>query len=98
MNEPDFQERVWQAVHSIPKGKVASYGQIAAWAGHPRGARQVGRILSALPVGTRLPWHRVLGAGGRISLPGGSGEEQRRRLEKEGVRFNGQRVAPEHRL
>ena len=80
-------------VAQIPNGRVATYGQIAALAGMPRHARVVGRTLGNLPKGTRLPWHRVLNAAGRISQRGGSGEsEQRRRLEREGIEFIGERV------
>ena len=79
--------RVWQVVATIPEGFVATYGQVAQLAGLPRGARRVGRILGSLPAGTRLPWHRVINASGRSSLPGAAGEEQRRRLAAEGVRF-----------
>ncbi|MYE25040.1 MAG: MGMT family protein [Gammaproteobacteria bacterium] len=85
--EPTFEERVWQVVSSIPAGCVATYGQIAELAGEPRRARHVGRVLGALPQGSRLPWHRVVNASGRSSLPGAAGAEQRRRLRDEGVRF-----------
>lgn len=85
--EATFEERVWQVVSSIPPAHVATYGQIAELAGEPRRARHVGRVLSALPKGSRLPWHRVVNASGRSSLPGAAGEEQRRRLQAEGVRF-----------
>lgn len=88
-NQPGEQERVWQVVALIPAGRVSTYGDVASMAGLPRGARKVGRILSHLPDGTQLPWHRVVNASGRISLPGGSPgyREQRRRLESEGVLF-----------
>lgn len=56
----------------VPAGKVVSYGQLAELAGLGRAARWVGRTLSQLPPDSKLPWHRVLGAGGRISLPVGS--------------------------
>lgn len=79
--------RVWQVVAAIPPGSVATYGQVAELAGLPRAARRVGRILASLPAGTRLPWHRVVNASGRSSLPGAAGAEQRRRLAAEGVRF-----------
>jgi methylated-DNA-protein-cysteine methyltransferase related protein len=82
-------QRIVATVDSIPRGAVATYGQVAAEAGLPRRARLVGRLLSELPARSKLPWHRVLGAGGRISLVGASAREQRRRLEGEGVRFNG---------
>jgi methylated-DNA-protein-cysteine methyltransferase related protein len=73
-------------IRSIPHGKVATYGQVAALAGDPRGARQVARILHSCSATYKLPWQRVLGAGGRITLPRGAGfEEQALRLEVEGV-------------
>lgn len=98
MTEVDFQERVWLAVHSIPKGMVASYGQIALWAGKPRAARQVGRILGNLPEDSRLPWHRVVNSKGCISVTGPGADEQRQRLQAEGVSIRGRRIAPRHRL
>ncbi len=58
----------------------------------PRGARQVGRALRACPSQLGIPWHRVLGSGGRIALPGDRGQEQRLRLEYENVPFAGSRV------
>jgi methylated-DNA-protein-cysteine methyltransferase-like protein len=74
---------------------VASYGQVAREAGLGRGARLVGRALGAYEGGEPLPWHRVINAQGRISLPPGSRAalEQRRRLENEGVVFVDGRVA-----
>ena len=91
---PGPEERIWQAVAAIPKGKVASYGQVAALAGMPSHARLVGRVLAQLPEGTRLPWHRVVNASLRISLPEGpSARLQRQRLQREGVAFVGPRVA-----
>ena len=73
----------------IPKGKVATYGQVATAAGFPGAARQV---VWALRSARGLPWHRVLGAGGKIRLPGESGFEQKMRLQNEGVAFVGERV------
>ena len=79
--------RILATVDAIPRGRVASYGQIARAAGLPRRARLVGRVLSELPKGSGLPWHRVVNAAGHISRRGdGSSErEQRRRLRREGV-------------
>ncbi|MNN06841.1 methylated-DNA--protein-cysteine methyltransferase [compost metagenome] len=87
-------EAVFLVLAEIPEGRVISYGELARLAGLGRGARLVGRILSQLPEGTRLPWHRVVAAGGRISLPVGSpsGNEQRARLRAEGVRIHNDRV------
>jgi methylated-DNA-protein-cysteine methyltransferase related protein len=83
-------ERIWAVVRRIPRGRVATYGQVAALAGLGRNARQAGYALHALPHGSPLPWHRVVNARGAISLPPMSGDDltQRIRLEKEGVRFD----------
>jgi len=87
--EPDINQRIWQVVTLIPRGKVATYGDVASQAGLPGAARRVGRALKHLPQGTQIPWHRVLNAQGRISLPTGSASQytQRERLEAEGVSF-----------
>lgn len=77
-------------VRQIPRGKVATYGEVARAAGFPGAARQVAWALHNSSVG--VPWHRVLGAGGRILLGGAAGFEQRMRLQSEGVRFRGERV------
>jgi len=84
-------ERVYAAVRRIPRGRVATYGQVAALAGLGRQARQVGYALHALPWEGLAPWHRVVNARGAISLPprGGADVTQRLRLEREGVRFDG---------
>jgi methylated-DNA-protein-cysteine methyltransferase-like protein len=76
-------------IRRIPKGKVSTYGGVAQAAGFPGCARQV---VWALRAGRGLPWHRVVGAGGKISLTGENGLEQRLRLESEGVVFHGSRV------
>ncbi|MBN1260030.1 MAG: MGMT family protein [Anaerolineae bacterium] len=86
MNEK-FAE-VYALVRQIPPGKVATYGQIARLLGWPRGARTVGWALRALPPEEHAPWHRVVNAKGQISLF--DAEEQRARLETEGVVFDAQ--------
>lgn len=85
---------LYLSLAQIPPGKVASYGQLAQLAGLGRAARWVGRTLSQLPQDTRLPWHRVLSASGRLSLSADnlSGAEQRARLRAEGVLMSKQRV------
>jgi methylated-DNA-protein-cysteine methyltransferase related protein len=95
---PSPAERIWQVVHMIPRGRVASYGQVARLAGMPRHARLVGRVLSNLPARTRLPWHRVVNAAMQIAIRGDDRamSEQRRLLEREGVSFVGARVVREH--
>lgn len=80
-----------RVIASIPKGKVATYGQVAAAAGYPLYHRAVARLLRMDPP-DRLPWHRVLGTGGEIKLPLEAGAEQRLRLRMEGVTFRGKRV------
>jgi methylated-DNA-protein-cysteine methyltransferase related protein len=87
---PGRWERVYAVVRRIPRGRVATYGQVAALAGLGGQARQVGYALHALPGEGFAPWHRVVNARGAISLPPGGGADvtQRLRLEREGVRFD----------
>ncbi len=89
MTEPEsFTERAKRAIKGIPSGKVATYGQIAALAGSPRGARQVVWILHSSWEKDRLPWHRVINTKGQISLGRGYGYElQKALLEEEGIVF-----------
>lgn len=82
-------DRILATVRRIPKGKVATYGGVADAAGYPGAARQV---VWALRTGKGVPWHRVIGAGGRIRLPGEAGLEQRLRLRTEGVALERDRV------
>ena len=81
---------ICKAVRQIPRGKVATYGQVAAAAGYPLHHRQVVQVLRK--AGGSLPWQRVLGAGGEIKLKHEAAAEQRFRLEMEGVRFRGKHV------
>jgi methylated-DNA-protein-cysteine methyltransferase-like protein len=95
LSQDGFFARVYARVRRIPRGRVATYGQVALWLGVPRGARAVGWALRALDprLQRQVPWHRVVGSGGRISpRPGGGPEEQRRRLRAEGVGFRAGRV------
>ncbi len=81
-----FTARAVAIIRSIPKGKVASYGQVAGIAGSPLAARQVVRVLHALSRTERLPWHRVIRGNGTIALPRGGGfEQQKALLEAEGI-------------
>jgi methylated-DNA-protein-cysteine methyltransferase related protein len=84
-------EQIYAVVRLIPRGRVATYGQVAELAGLPGHARQVGYALAALPAGSRVPWQRVINAAGMVSrrrMPGGE-LTQRQLLEREGVRFDG---------
>jgi methylated-DNA-protein-cysteine methyltransferase-like protein len=86
----DPYRRIYAVVQRIPRGRIATYGQIAQLAGLGGHARQVGYALHSLDAGDRIPWHRVLNAQGRVSLraePGGD-RVQRALLEREGVRFD----------
>lgn len=82
----------------IPEGRLVTYGQLAKMAGYPGLARWVGRELSQLPDDTKLPWHRVVAAGGRLSLPQNTraGDEQRQRLRSEGIFVEQDRVKLAH--
>ena len=84
--------RIYAVVTRIPRGRVATYGQVAAEAGLPHAPRVAGYALHNLPQGSAIPWHRVVAAGGRLALgkldPSGA-VTQRLRLEHEGVRFDG---------
>jgi methylated-DNA-protein-cysteine methyltransferase-like protein len=83
-----FFEQVYVVVRWIPRGRVASYGQIARLLGQPHAARTVGWAMQGL-MEDDVPWHRVVNAAGRISIPDPEGaQEQRRRLEAEGVTFD----------
>lgn len=85
-SQTPFTREVKAAIRSIPRGRVATYGQIAALAGREHGARGVAWILHSSSEAAGLPWHRVIGGAGRISLPRRRGfEEQKRRLSAEGV-------------
>jgi len=76
-------------IRRIPRGKVSTYGAVAEAAGYPRCSRHVAKVLNTVP---GLPWQRVLGSGGKISLPGEYGFEQRFLLQSEGVIFRGKKV------
>jgi methylated-DNA-protein-cysteine methyltransferase-like protein len=88
-------QAIWDVVAQIPRGRVSTYGDVARAAGLPGRARQVGYALKHVPDGMHLPWHRVVGAGGRIAFPAGTRphREQMRRLRSEGVSVENGRVA-----
>ena len=86
---------IYSVVVSIPRGRVATYGQVAYLAGLPRRARQVGYALRSLPDDRLVPWHRVVNARGEVSKRSApaSEREQKVLLEAEGVVFNGDRLS-----
>ncbi|MCI0414731.1 methylated-DNA--[protein]-cysteine S-methyltransferase [bacterium] len=81
-------ELIWRQIKKIPRGKVATYGQIARLSGIDGHARLVGYALHGLPQNSGIPWHRVINSQGRISLSGFTAKRQRRLLEIEKVVFN----------
>ena len=85
----EFSERVISLLKRVPKGKVVTYGALAAYAGNPRGARQVVRVINTYWEREKLPWHRVINREGKISLAPGQGYElQKAKLKAEGARFD----------
>ena len=90
LGESDNVQAILTMICQIPSGKVATYGQIARLAGFPRNSRQVGSILRSLSSGSQLPWYRVINSKGEISSRGkpASEQQQRAKLESEGVEFN----------
>jgi len=90
-------EAIWHVVGAIPRGQVSTYGAVARAAGLPGRARQAGFALRVAPKELNLPWHRVLGAGGRIAFPKSSKshKEQARLLRAEGVAVKDGRVPAE---
>jgi methylated-DNA-protein-cysteine methyltransferase related protein len=80
-------ETLWHVIATIPRGQVSTYGDVARMAGLPGHARQTAYALRNMPQGMNLPWHRVLGAGGKIVFPKGSKHhrEQTRRLRSDGI-------------
>ena len=93
--ESDALEAIWQVVCAIPRGRASTYGAVARAAGLPGRARLTGFALRVAPRELNLPWHRVVGAGGRIVFSSGSREhkEQAKRLRAEGVSVTAGRIA-----
>lgn len=84
--------RVYQLVKKIPRGRVVTYGELARGLRLRGGARTAGRAMAACPSGRGIPWHRVVGAGGRILIREPHASLQRRLLDSEGTRFLASRV------
>ena len=86
---PTTYARVYAVVRRVPAGRIATYGQVARVAGLGDHARMVGYALAALPMGTTVPWHRIINAQGTVSRRrSGDSLSQRMRLEREGIRFD----------
>jgi methylated-DNA-protein-cysteine methyltransferase-like protein len=85
----EFTKKVKAIIKQIPFGKVATYGQIAQYAGNPRASRQIAWILHSCSEKDKLPWQRVVNSKGKISLPIGKGYNlQKRLLLSEGIEFD----------
>ena len=95
MRDIDPEQRIYAVLAAIPSGVVVTYGQVAELAGLPRAARLVGRTLRHIPVNSTLPWHRVINAAGKISLPldSDSGKRQIARLQEKGLVVKGGRIS-----
>ena len=89
MNKLPLVPAIAAAIRKVPRGRVSTYGAVAKAAGYPRCSRHVARVLNQVQ---GLPWQRIVGSGGRISLRGEAALEQRFLLEAEGVRFRGRKV------
>jgi methylated-DNA-protein-cysteine methyltransferase related protein len=90
-SEKEAADAIYDVIRRIPRGWVATYGQVATMAGLPRRARLVGRLLQRLDQAVKIPWHRVVNARGEISYSlsrNGGDALQRRLLEKEGLEFD----------
>jgi methylated-DNA-protein-cysteine methyltransferase-like protein len=94
IQKQERKEAIYLALAQIPKGKVITYGNLAKLAGMPNGARLAGRLMCELPDQSNLPWHRVINAQGRLSLPVGSEgyREQLQRLQKDGIDINNGKI------
>jgi methylated-DNA-protein-cysteine methyltransferase-like protein len=96
--EANWHQSVWKVVSEIPSGHVLTYGEVARLSGLPQAARRVSQALRRAPRGMKLPWHRVINSQGKISFPEDSRgwQEQKDRLEHEGVVFLNGKVDLDH--
>ena len=86
-------EPVYRLVKKIRRGRVTTYGELARALRLPGGARAVGYAMAACPSGRGIPWHRVIGAGGKVRVPEPHASLQRRLLGTEGVEFDGHSIS-----
>jgi methylated-DNA-protein-cysteine methyltransferase-like protein len=93
-NVSDNYKLIWDIVREIPKGKIATYGEIARVSGLLNQARLIGYALHNLPPRSKIPWHRVINSQGKISFPKNTGthRQQKKLLEKEGIVFTKDKV------
>ena len=93
--DTSLRQLIWQMVATIPRGRVATYGQIARLCGYPSHARYVGTTMKDLPKGSKLPWFRVLRSDGALAFPVASApyKKQKELLEREKVLFKGGKVS-----
>jgi methylated-DNA-protein-cysteine methyltransferase-like protein len=91
---PSSHDLIYETIRQIPRGKVSTYGGIAKLSGLPGHARLVGYALHSTPHDINIPWHRVINAQGRISLPKNDGaySRQKKLLIKEGITFRGEKI------
>lgn len=88
-----FTKSALEVIQAIPPGRVATYGQVASLAGHPRAARQVARILHSMSKKYNLPWHRVVNAKGKIVISDEeTAYEQCRLLKEEQIVIEDQQI------
>ncbi|CAM3780505.1 MULTISPECIES: MGMT family protein [Pseudoalteromonas] len=94
MTDISKEDKIYTVMANIPKGCVASYGQVATMAGLPNNARLVGRLLKLMPKDSVIPWHRVINSQGKISFPEGSPQylKQYQLLLSEGIIFKSGKV------
>jgi methylated-DNA-protein-cysteine methyltransferase-like protein len=85
-------DRIYRLVKKIPRGRVTTYGELAKKLRVPGGARVVGYAMASCPSGHGIPWHRVVGAGGRLLISEPHASLQRRLLETEGVVITGRGI------
>ena len=88
----EFQKKVWEAVESIPAGRVATYGAIARAAGRPNLARYIVRSIAQHPHAAKLPWHRFVYSTGTVWMSPENEAERRKAYNEEGIILNGDKI------
>jgi len=88
----EFQEKVWDAVNAIPKGKVTTYGHIARAAGRPKAARYISRIIGQHPDANNIPWHRIVYSNGTIWITEQYESVRKKKYKEEGIILKGNKI------